>query len=98
MKKRIINYLNQIKFNVVVTFFLMTLALVIGQLPDLPDSIGFGGFVPLITPPFIAIFTLVVYFISRVFIKKWSWIITLIGGFYNLYEAFDWYLYYKNYK
>lgn len=98
MRKQINEYLNQIKFNVVFTLILMILALIIGQLPDLPESIGFGGFIPIFTPFIIAIETLAIYFISRIFIKKWNWIATLIGGAYSLYEALDWYLYYKNYK
>ena len=91
-------YLESIKFNVYITIALTIIALVIGQLPDLPDSIGFGGFIPLFTPVIIGFLTLIFYFISRSFLKKWNWIIIVIGGTYNLYEAFDWYLHYKNYK
>jgi hypothetical protein len=97
-KETVLNYLNQIKFNVIFALIIMVFSFIIGQLPDLPDSIGFGGFIPIFTPPFIAVFTLAFYFISRIFIKQWNWIVTIIGAIYNLYEAFDWYLYYKNYK
>ncbi|PQB08401.1 hypothetical protein BST83_15670 [Polaribacter filamentus] len=97
-KETILNYLNQIKSNVIFTLVVMILSFSIGQLPDLPNSIGFGGFIPMFTPPFIAILTLVIYFFSRIFILKWNWIITIIGAIYNLHEAFDWYFYYKNYK
>jgi predicted histidine transporter YuiF (NhaC family) len=90
--------LNKASSNVVFTIVIMIISFIVGQLPHLPDSIGFGGFIPILTPPLISVFTLILYFISRIFTKKLNWLITLFGGVYNLYEAFDWYLYYKNYK
>lgn len=97
MKKKLLKNTDKIKVNVIFTLVIMVISFIIGQLPDLPDSIGFGGFIPIFTPPFIAVFTLVIYFVTRIFTKKINWVVTLFGAIYNLYEAFNWYLYYKNY-
>jgi len=91
-------FLSKVKNNVIFTLVIMIVSLIIGQLPDLPSSIGFGGFIPILSPIFIAIVTLIIYLISRIFTKKLNWIVIIIGGIYNMHEALDWYLYYKNYK
>ena len=98
MVKKLLENINKTKLNVSFTLIVMVISFIIGQLSDLPGSIGFAGFIPIIMPPIYAIITLLFYFIFKTFIKKGIWIISLIGAFYNLYEAFDWYLYYKNYK
>nr|WP_298990102.1 hypothetical protein [uncultured Polaribacter sp.] len=98
MIKKIFENIDKTKFNIVFTLIVMIISLIIGQLPKLPDSIGFGGFIPIIMPPIYSLITILFYFILKIFFKKGVWIVTLIGALYNLYEAFDWYFYYKNYK
>ncbi|WP_334056112.1 hypothetical protein [Polaribacter sp. P097] len=98
MIENFLENINKTKFNVIFTVIVMVISFIIGQLPNLPDSIGFGGFIPIIMPPIYALITLAIYFVFKSLLVKISWLITLIGSLFNLYEAFDWYLYYKNYK
>lgn len=98
MRETFLQNINKTKYNVSFTIIVMIFSVFIGQLPKLPESIGFAGFIPIIMPPVYATITLLCYFILKFLLKKVTWLITLIGAFYNIYEAFDWYFYYKNYK
>ena len=46
---------------------------------------GLGGLANLFFPTIFGVFTLLIYFISRLFFKAWNWIITIIGILYITY-------------
>ncbi|MFT5252835.1 MAG: hypothetical protein ACI87N_001857 [Flavobacteriales bacterium] len=43
------------------------------------DKAGLGGLGNLVFPAIIGIITIVIYLISRIFTRKWNWIITICG-------------------
>lgn len=70
----------------------MIASVVIGMSANLPQSSGHGGFIPLVFPPILALFFLVLYFLSRAFTKNYNWVLTLFAVAYLLYFAIDFYL------
>ena len=90
--KKIVEYLNDIKFNVVLSIIALIISWIIGISSYVHPSANHGAIVPYIFPPFFFICTITFYFISRFFIKKYNWIISIIGIVINLYFAIEWYL------
>ena len=80
--------INTLKFSLISILIGMIISWIIGM-NNLPDNIGFGGFIPLLAPIFIGIITLIIYFICRKFTKKYLWIVILIGVIWNIYSAFN---------
>ena len=90
--KSFFNYINQVKFNVVFSILVLVFSWVIGISSYVHPSANHGAMFPYILPPFFFISTIVLYFISRIFVKKYNWIISIIGAIINLYFAIEWYL------
>ncbi len=65
---------------------------IIGMQTDLHPSSGHAGFIPLVFPPLVGIFTILIYLISRIFIRKFNWVISLTGITYLLYFSIDFYI------
>ena len=84
--------LDSIKFNAIFIVVAMILAWIIGLSTNLSQSSGHGGMIPLIMPPFQAAAVLVVYFISRIFTKKYNWVISVLGVLWILISAIDFYI------
>lgn len=80
--------LNTLKFCLISIVLGMIVSWIIGMY-DLPDNIGFGGFIPLLAPIVIGVVTLIIYFIMRKFTKKYLWMVALIGVIWNIYFAFN---------
>jgi ABC-type molybdate transport system permease subunit len=78
--------------NLLWLFVGMVVAVVIGFSADLHQSTGHGGFIPLIYPPVVAVFAVLVYLLSRVFIRKYNWIITGIAIIYMIIDAIMFYI------
>ena len=61
---------------VVIAFTIFTMSA-----PNL-DTAGLGGLANLFLPAVFGGITIMVYLISRIFIRKWNWVISLIGIVY----------------
>ena len=59
---------------------------------DLAPSSGHGGFIPLVYPPIVGIFFIILYYVSRIFTKKYNWTISLFAIIYLLHFAIDFYV------
>jgi len=89
---KIIEVLNKPKINVIGIFVGMIISWVIAMSTNLSPSSGHGGFIPLVFPPIIGIFFIGLYFLSRIFIKKYNWIISIYAIIFLLHFAIDFYL------
>jgi hypothetical protein len=49
------------------------------------DKAGLGGLSNLFFPAIFGIITILIYLISRIFIRKWNWIITICGIIFMAY-------------
>lgn len=87
--KKIDNIKDKPSKNIILIIVFTVLSWVIGMLAlsNLPASSGHGGFLNLTYSWFIGISTIILYLLSRIFTKKYNWVISLIGIVYNLYEA-----------
>ncbi len=92
MKKKLI--LDNVKYNIIFISMGMIISWVVAMNADLPDSSNHGGFIPLIYPPITGLFFLIIYFISRAFVEKFNWIISIVGVDYCLYWSVEFYLSY----
>lgn len=54
--------------------------------PDL-DRAGLGGLANLLFPGLIGVFTIIIYFLTRIFANEWNWIITLAGVVFMAYVS-----------
>lgn len=92
--KKINNILDKPSRNVILIIVFTILCWVIGilALSNLSESSGHGGFLNLIYSWFVGISTIILYFLSRIFTKKYNWFISLIGIAHNLYEAISFWL------
>ncbi len=84
---KVIRFLNRPSKNVMIILIFALISWLIAMSAEIPDSVGHGGFLNLTYSWFVGIFTIVIYFLSRIFSKKFNWILTLLGIIYNLYEA-----------
>ena len=75
LKKIIDNPWNNVGliFTVVIILTILTMSA-----PDL-DKAGLGGLANLFFPGILGIFTILVYLITRIFFRKWNWIVTIAG-------------------
>ncbi|NIK93648.1 hypothetical protein GZ212_15920 [Mangrovimonas sp. CR14] len=89
---KISELINKPKINVIGLLIGMLISWIIGMSTDLPQSSGHGGFIPLVYPPIIALFFIGIFYISRIFSKKYNWIVSLFGIIYLLYFGIDFYL------
>ncbi len=89
---KIIEALNKPKINAIGILGAMVISWIIAMSTNLPASSGHGGFIPLIFPPASGIFYIGLYFLSRIFIKKFNWVISIYGIISLLYFAIDFYL------
>ena len=78
------------KYIIPFLFGICIVSIVIATRRELSASANHGGLLPFIFPAFIFLCTLVMYLLSRLFIKKWSWIIALIGCIGMITFAIDW--------
>lgn len=65
-----------ILFAVIVIFTVFTMSA-----PNLNNA-GIGGIANLLLPTVIGITTILIYLISRIFIRTWNWVITICGIIY----------------
>ena len=91
-KNKLENYLNDIKFNIVFMLIFMVCCMVISTSVEVPESANIGALLPYIYPPFLTICAIFIYLISRIFIKKNNWIVTIIGVIMNLHFVIEWHL------
>ncbi len=89
-RKSFFEYLDIIKFNVVFSILALIISWIIGISSYVHPSANHGAIVPYIFPPFIFICTILIYFISRIFIKNYNWIVSIIGAIINFYFAIEW--------
>lgn len=68
------------------------IAVIIGFSANLPQSSNHGGLIPLIYPPIIAMGVIIIYLLSRIFTKKYNWIITMLAIVYMIMEAIVFYI------
>ncbi len=57
----------------------------------MPPSANHGAIIPHIYPWFLLIIGFIVFAISKVIIRRWNWIVTLISIIYALYFSLDFY-------
>jgi hypothetical protein len=89
-KTNISNF-NDPKFNTRFSGIVLILSWIIGISSYVHPSANHGAIVPYIFPPFFFICTVSIYFLSRIFLKKFNWVITVIGAVVNLFYAIQWY-------
>ena len=90
MKESVIK-IDSPKNNVVFMAVVMIVSMIISIRVDVPASANIGAILPYIFPPFITVIAIVVYFLSRIFIKRYNWIISLICLIINLEFTYVWY-------
>lgn len=89
---KIIEVLNKPKINAIGILVATVISWIIAMSTNLSASSGHGGFIPLIFPPISGIFFIILYFLSRIFIKKYNWIISIYAIISLLHFAIDFYL------
>lgn len=92
MIDKVVTQLDLPKINVLLILLGMIISVIIGMSTNLSQSSGHGGFIPLVFPPVLGVFFLILYFLSRAFTKKYNWILTLFAVAYLLYFGIDFYL------
>lgn len=90
--EKLTDLINKPKNNIIGILTGMLISWIIAMSADLSPSSGHGGFIPLLFPPIIGIFFIGLYYISRIFIKKYNWIISLFAIIYLLHFAIDFYI------
>ncbi len=91
-EKKVVDYLDNVKFNMIFLTIMLIISWIIGISSYVHPSANHGAIVPYILPPFFFTCTVIVYFLSRIFIKKYNWIISIAGTVINLYYAIQWYI------
>ena len=88
MKKEIIfEFIDKPKNNLIVILTATMISWIIAMTADLSNT-GLGGLANLIFPIIFGLATIILSFISRIFIKRYNWIITIAGIIYNLVFAY----------
>jgi hypothetical protein len=77
-KNEFLKDINNPRFNFGVMIIVMLCSTIITGLVEVPASANIGALLPYVFPPFVTVCSLIVYFISRLFIKKYNWVITVI--------------------
>ena len=90
--KKITELINKPKNNVIGILIGMLISWIIAMSTDLAPSSGHGGFIPLVFPPIVSILFIGFYYVSRIFTKKYNWIISLFAIIYLLHFAIDFYI------
>ena len=90
--KKIIEFLNKPKINAIGILAGMVISWLIAMSTNLSPSSGHGGIIPLVFPPIYGIFFIGLYFLSRIFIKKYNWIISIYAIISLLHFAINFYL------
>ncbi len=86
--KKILIFLERPKNNVIIILAGMVSAWLIAMTGDL-SNVGLGGLAHLFFPIILGLLTLAVYGLFWIFIKKFIWIITIVGTVYNLFLAYQ---------
>lgn len=84
--------INKPKNNIIGILIGMLISWIIAMSTDLSPSSGHAGFVPLLFPPIVGLFFIGLYYFSRLFTKKYNWIISLFTIIYLLHFAIDFYI------
>ena len=88
MKKKIIlDFFDKPRNNLIIILTTTIISWIIAMTADLSNA-GLGGLANLIFPIIFGLVTIFWYFISRIFIKRYNWIITISGIIYNLVFAY----------
>lgn len=86
-KKIIFDFIDKPKNNLITILIATLISWIISMTADLSNA-GLGGLANLIFPIIFGLATIFWYYISRIFIKKYNWIITIAGIIYNLIFAY----------
>lgn len=83
-----------LKFLVAI-FFSIFISIWIALKADKPDSIGFGGFIYIIGPGLIGVFTMILYLIFSMIKPKWKIILGILSILFNIGIGFYYMLFVK---
>ncbi len=86
------NYLNRPKWNFIALFTVVVLATIVVASGDWEGDRERSKFVIIALPFIIGIITLLLYGVSRLILKKYNWIITLLGILFLLNASLQFYL------
>lgn len=89
--KHINKKINSPKNNVVLMIVGMLVSMIITINIEVSASANIGAILLYIYPPFITIIAIVIFFFSRIFIKKHNWIISIICLIININFTYVWY-------
>lgn len=84
--------IDDVNFNIKLILFVMIISIIIGFSADLHPSSNHAGIAALIIPILITVGTIIVYLLSKLFMKEYNWIFTFLGVFLNLVFAIIWYI------
>lgn len=79
------------KSNVIFMIIGMVISMIISINVEVEASANIGAILPYVYPPIITIIAIIVYYLSRLFTKKYNWVISLICLIINLKFTYDWY-------
>ncbi len=89
-KNQLVQYANKWGNNIAFIFIFTFTSILIALQVNLPDSSNHGGLIAIIYPLFIGLTTIIVYLLSRIFIKKYNWILSILGGIWSLSFLINW--------
>ena len=89
VKNKTSNIIDNRSINLIVILIFSIISWSISVSAEVPQSSGHGGFLNLTYSWFVGILTIIIYLFSKLFLKKYNWVITVIGVIFNLYEAID---------
>ena len=86
-----IKHLNNPKNNIIVVIIVEIITLSISFTADY-SGVGMTAIILKWIPAIIGVLTLLLYFVSRIFTKKYNWIISIIGIFFMFIAAYNLYI------
>lgn len=86
------NYLNKPSWNYLALLIVVLISTLLVALGDYSDSAGASVYVMVWVPLICGILTALLYGISRLLIKRYNWIITLLGILFLLNASIQFYL------
>lgn len=87
-----IKLLDNTKNNIIAIIIVEIITLSISFSADYSAVAGFASVILKWIPALVGVTTLLLYFVSRLFLKKYNWIISLIGIITMFYAAYNLYI------
>ena len=75
---------HKISYNVLGTILISIICFYLYHQSGVMDNAGMAAIILNWIPFMVGIFTLMIYFITRAIKKEYAWIITLLGGLFNI--------------